>query len=250
MSALSTWLKQNTLPRIKSAVDFVLPPTCGLCREVVSQTGALCGTCWRDMNFMAPPWCAGCGMPFDGPAAPDALCAPCLTAPPPYEKARAALAYDERCRKLIGHFKYSDQTHLLPTLLPWLERAAAELLPVDVIVPVPMHRLRLLRRKYNQSALLAIALGKSFAVPVELMTLRRIRATRPQVGMKREQRLKNVRDAFAVRGDIKNKTVLLVDDVLTTGATLEACSEALLKAGARSVRVATLARVNRPEQMA
>ncbi len=231
-------------------MDFILPPTCGLCREVVATPGALCAACWRGMSFLARPWCNGCGMPFDLAAEPDALCALCLSDPPPYEKARAALAYDERCRKLIGHFKYSDQTHLLPTLLPWLERAARELLPVDVIIPVPLHRWRLLRRKYNQAALLALGLGKSLSIPVELLMLQRARATRPQVGMKREQRLKNVRDAFAVTRDVKGRTVLLVDDVLTTGATLEACSEALLQAGAQAVRVVTLARVNRPEQIA
>lgn len=245
MDSLATWLKENA----RQAVDFILPPTCGLCREVVAQPGALCPSCWRSVSFIAAPWCGCCGVPFGTAIEEGTLCAPCLSAPPPYGKARAAMAYDETSRKLVSRFKYSDQTNLLPTLVPWLVRAAQELLPVDVIVPVPLHRWRLLRRKYNQAALLALAVGDELGLPVDLFTLQRRRHTKPQVGMKREARLKNVRDAFVVTGNVTGKTVLLVDDVLTTGATLEACSEALLNAGAAEVRVLTLARVIRPEQV-
>ncbi len=230
-------------------MDFILPPTCGLCREVVAEPGALCSTCWREVSFLSAPWCECCGVPFGLPTEPGTLCALCLSAPPLYVKARTAMSYDDTCRKLIGRFKYSDQTNLLPTLTPWLLRAVRELLPVDVIIPVPLHRWRLLRRKYNQSALLARAVGEALTIPVELLTLQRQRSTRPQVGMKREERLKNVRDAFVVTGAVAGKTVLLVDDVLTTGATLEACSETLLAAGASEVRVLTLARVIKPEQI-
>lgn len=245
MDSLATWLQQTT----RQVVDFILPPTCGLCRELVAEPGALCASCWGSASFIAAPWCACCGMPFSLPVDEGALCALCLTEPPVYAKARAALAYDETSRRLIGRFKYSDQTHLLPTLTPWLLRAARELLPADVIVPVPLHRWRLLRRKYNQSALLALAVGQKLDVLVDLLALQRQRATRPQVGMKREERLKNVRDAFIAAPRLAGKTVLLVDDVLTTGATLDACSTALLAAGAREVRVLTLARVIRPEQV-
>lgn len=241
MTALATYLKQ--------AVDFILPPTCGLCREVVAVPGALCSGCWRQVSFLAAPWCESCGVPFGLPTEPGTRCALCLAAPPLYAKARAAMGYDETSRALIGRFKYSDQTNLLPTLTPWLVRAVQELLPVDMIVPVPLHRWRLLKRKYNQSALLARAVGEALGLPVELLTLQRQRATRPQVGMKREERLRNVRDAFVVTGHVADKTVLLVDDVLTTGATLEACSATLLAAGASAVHVLTLARVIRPEQI-
>lgn len=246
MTALATWLRQKTRP----VVDFILPPTCGLCREVVAETAALCPACWRSVTFIAAPWCASCGVPFGVETPADALCTLCLAEPPPYSKARSALDYDEVCRKLVGKFKYSDQTNLLPTFAPWLLRAARELLPVDVVIPVPLHRWRLLKRKYNQSALLAQAVGEELGLPVELLTLQRMRHTKPQVGMKREERLKNVRDAFVVTGNVKGKTVLLVDDVLTTGATLEACSTALLEAGAAEVRVLTLARVIKPWQVA
>lgn len=177
------------------------------------------------------------------------MCALCLVEPPPYTRARAALAYDDVSRRLVSCFKYSDQTNLLPTFAPWLVRAARELLPVDVIMPVPLHRWRLLRRKYNQAGLMAQAVGHDLGIKVELLTLQRQRATRQQVGMKREERLKNVRDAFVVTGSVSGKTVLLVDDVLTTGATLEACTKALLQAGAAEVRVLTLARVIKPGQV-
>lgn len=227
----------------------MLPPLCGLCREPVADTGALCAACWRGAAFLSAPWCASCGVPFSLPMPADTLCGLCLTEPPPYTKARAALAYDDTSRALIGRFKYGDQLHLLPTLTPWLVRAAADLLPVDVVIPVPLHRWRLLRRTYNQAALLARAVGQGLEVPVELLTLQRQKATRPQVGMKREERLRNVRDAFVVTGKVGGKTILLVDDVLTTGATLEACSRVLLDAGAKEVRVLTLARVNRPGQV-
>ena len=242
MGALATYLRQ--------AVDFILPPTCGLCREVVADDGALCPACWRSVSFIAKPWCACCGTPFAVATSEGALCAICLTDPPLYSQARAALDYNDVSRDLIGRFKYSDQTNLLPTLTPWLLRAVRDLLPVDVIMPVPLHRWRLLGRKYNQSALLAMAVGKELGIKAELLALQRWRATRPQVGMKRKQRLKNVRDAFVLRGDVRGKTVLLVDDVLTTGATLDACSYTLLQAGASDVRVLTLARVVRPEQIA
>lgn len=245
MNALATWLRQNT----RQVVDFILPPTCGLCREVVAVPGALCSKCWRDVSFLNSPWCGCCGVPFALPVEEGSLCAVCLSSPPLYAKARAAMGYDETSRALIGRFKYSDQTNLLPTLTPWLLRAAKELLPVDVVIPVPLHRWRLLKRKYNQSALLAQAVGAGLGLPVELLTLQRQRATRPQVGMKREERLKNVRDAFVVTGSVQGKTVMLIDDVLTTGATLDACSETLLDAGACAVHVLTIARVIRPEQV-
>jgi ComF family protein len=234
MNRLANWLRTTT----RQVTDFILPPTCGLCRCVVADPAALCPACWHRLTFTSAPCCACCGHPFDLPVEDGTLCGLCLTDPPLFSRARAALAYDEPARKLIGHFKYAQQTHLLPVFTPWLMRAARELLPADLIMPVPLHRWRLLRRGYNQSALLAQAVGKELALPVDLLTLRRLRSTRPQVGMTREERLKNVRAAFAVTEPkrITGKTILLVDDVLTTGATLHACSEALLAAGAGEIR--------------
>jgi ComF family protein len=154
------------------------------------------------------------------------------------------VAYDDTSRALIGQFKYGDQLHLLPFFTSWLVRVAGELISeVDVIIPVPLHRWRLWVRGYNQAAEIAKDLGAVYHLPVDFLSLKRPFKTRPQVGLKREERLKNVRQAFAVQGDVVGKVVLLVDDVYTTGATLTACSQTLLNAGAKEVRVLTLARV-------
>jgi ComF family protein len=231
-------------------VDALLPPTCGVCQQVVDQTGALCASCWQQLNFIAAPYCACCGLPFSLPVETPALCATCLTVPPPYSRARSALVYDDVSRPLVSRFKYSDHLHLQPILGPWLQRAGADLLPgCDLIVPVPLHRFRLWRRRYNQAALLARALADGSGVRAETRLLHRIKATAPQVGMSREQRQKNVRHAFVVARPLKGETVILVDDVWTTGATLDACTTALLSSGAGEVRLLTLARVIRPGQL-
>jgi len=231
-------------------VDFLLPPTCGSCRTQVERTDALCPSCWHKLSFISTPYCACCGVPFAVPTEAGSLCAVCLAEPPPWASARAALVYDEASRALIGRFKYSDHTFLAPTLLPWLERAVGEIRgEIDLIVPVPLHRYRLWRRRYNQSALLARLLSERISCPSALQALERTRRTRPQVGLEAEERKKNVKNAFAAKPDVKDKRILLVDDVFTTGATLSACTKALLKAGAKDVRVLTLARVVRPETL-
>lgn len=238
---------------VRAGVDFLLPPTCGACRGVVAGSGALCAACWGKLTFITPPFCARCGVPFTVSLhgeneAEELLCASCLTDPPAFERARAALVYDRMSRSLIGRFKYHDQTALLPTLLPWLERAGRDLRPgVDLLLPVPLHRWRLWRRKYNQAALLARALAKVWGVPVSLQGVLRTRLTPPQVGLKAEARALNVEGAFrAARREVEGKTLLLIDDVFTTGSTLKACADALRTAGAREVRVLTLARVVQP----
>lgn len=234
----------------KTITNFLLPPTCGLCREVVEAPDALCGQCWGAVSFIQTPWCDCCGQPSMLPLPAGSLCAACLAAAPLYQKSRAALAYDDASRQLIARFKYGDQLHLLSVFTPWLVRAAAELREgADVVVPVPLWRWRLWHRRFNQSALLARAAGQGLQLPVLYHALQRTRPTRPQVGMTRAERLKNVRDAFTAGAEVKDKVVILVDDVYTTGATLEACTQALLAAGASAVRVLTLARVIRPEQM-
>lgn len=159
--------------------------------------------------------------------------------------ARAPLAYGKTAATLVSRFKYSAQLWLLPLFMPWLERAAPDLLTgVDVLIPVPLHRWRLVWRGYNQAALFARALSASTGIPTDLAALSRPLATRPQVGLHRTERLKNVQNAFlATPARVDGKVVVLIDDVLTTGATISACCDALLRAGAQEVRVLTLARV-------
>lgn len=227
------------------AVDALLPPLCLSCREPVDRQGALCADCWKRIDFLGPPQCACCGLPFSFAMAEQSLCAGCLAAPPPYRRLRAATRYGDIGRKLILGYKHGDQLHMTPALAGWLDRAGGELLAeAELIVPVPLHRWRLLGRRYNQAALLALALGKRHGVPVAVDGLIRRRRTRPQGGLRRRQRLLNLAGAFQGRADrVAGKRVLLIDDVVTTGATIAACARALTAAGAARVEVLALARV-------
>jgi ComF family protein len=245
MSPLVARLKELALP----ALDLVMPPSCGYCHQIVAADGALCPHCWSQLTFLAAPWCGCCGRPFENNmSGGNELCPHCLEDPPLWQQARSALNYNEVAAKLVARFKYGDQTLLLHTFLPWISRAAADLLTeTDLIVPVPLHRWRLVRRQYNQAALLALAVARQFDKTPALQALTRIRATTPQVKLHRSERLKNLRGAFTASHIVKDKRVLLVDDVMTTGATLKEATSALLEAGAAVVRVLTLARVLKAE---
>jgi ComF family protein len=231
-------------------LDALLPPQCLSCRAIVDRPGHLCATCWRDMTFIAPPYCACCGLPFGVEAGPDLLCGECLARPRAFDRARAVLRYDEASRGPILAFKHADRTDAAPAFARWIVPAIGPLLAeADLIVPVPLHRWRLWRRRYNQAALLAQWLGRHAGKPVRPDLLLRRRATPSQGHLGRAERARNVAGAFAVaprhRAAIAGRRVLLVDDVLTTGATVEACARALRRAGASHVDVACLARVVR-----
>lgn len=234
-----------------AALDLLLPPQCLSCRAIVAAPGTLCGACFAKIRFLSAPCCAACGMPFEfDPGGADALCASCIRDRPAYDRARAVFRYDDASRGLILAFKHGDRIDAAPAYASWLLRAGSELAAVaDCIAPVPLHWTRLFRRRYNQSALLANALARLAGRPAAPDLLRRRRRTPSQGGLGRAERIRNVRGAFAVRArpEIADKRILLVDDVLTTGATVEACARALLKAGASAVDVLTLARVVREE---
>lgn len=233
---------------VHMAMNTLFPPRCYACNQLTGAQDGLCAACWDKIRFIAAPYCARCGVPFPyemGGA--DAECMPCIQSPPLFSGARAVFCYDEDSRALITGYKYHDRTHATPMYGNWLARAGVDILMhTDVIVPVPLHRLRLIKRRYNQSALLATALAKEAGKPILMRGLERIRHTPQQAGLTREQRLKNVEDAFAVpppfRSQVNGQRVLIVDDVLTTGATLNACTQALLDAGAKDVYLLTLAR--------
>ena len=231
-------------------LDIVLPPRCLKCGATVDAVGALCADCWPAVAFLAPPQCAACGLPFEFDLGPDALCGACAGERPVFARARAAFRYDDGSKDLILRFKHADRTDSAPAFARWMARAGAALLAdADLIVPVPLHWLRLFMRRYNQAALLASALGGLSGKPAVNDLLLRRRRTPSQGGLGALGRQRNVAGAFAVdprrRPLLQDKRVLLVDDVLTTGATVSACTSALLRAGAGAVDVLTLARVVR-----
>lgn len=232
-------------------VDFVLPPRCPGSGEIVDAQGSLSPAVWQGLRFISAPLCGACGLPFPFENGdPAALCLSCVQERPVFRTARAALAYDDGSRDLILRFKHADQTHTVYSFIPWMRLAGrAMLADADVIVPVPLHPHRLLKRRYNQAALLAQALARAVEKPFLPDTLRRVKATPTQGFLKAHEREKNVRRAFAVpdrkRAGVSGRKIILVDDVLTTGATVSECAKTLLKAGAQSVDVLTIARVVR-----
>ncbi len=232
---------------LQNVIDTLFPARCAACREPVGKHGALCSACWQNIHFIADPVCCKCGLPFEYHIGISALCGRCMEHKPVYTQARAVLKYDETSKGQVLAFKYHDKTQLAPVFGEWLARIAGDYATkAQAIIPVPLHYSRLMRRRYNQAALLAHALGKHINLPVLPDTLQRTRKTPPQSGLSRRQRIDNMRAAFQVtpskRALLKGKCVILVDDVMTTGATLDACSRALHDAGVPDVYVLTIAR--------
>ncbi len=234
-----------------AALGLLLPPRCLVCGGVVEGAGAVCADCWPGITFLGAPHCNACGYPFEFDSGPDALCAACAAKRPSWGRARAVIAYDEASRSPVLAFKHGDRIDAAPAFGSWLARAGAALLEgADILVPVPLHRTRLLSRRYNQAALLALAAGREGGIAVAPDLLVRTRRTPSQGRLSASARRRNVAGAFALRSGradrIDGRRVVLVDDVLTTGATAEACTRTLLGAGAANVDVLTLARVVRP----
>jgi ComF family protein len=230
------------------ALDMALPPLCPSCRDPVAEPGALCPACWARLSFIAPPYCERLGIPFAYDPGPGILSMQAIADPPAYQRARAAVRFDEVARALVHALKYGDRLDLAPTLGRWMARAGAPLLAdADALVPVPLHWRRLWARRFNQSAALAGIISQQCGVPVAHGALKRVKATIQQVGLTRSERAINVQGAFRVpdgsRPQVTGRRLVLIDDVLTTGATIDACARALLRAGARNVDVLVLARV-------
>jgi ComF family protein len=228
-------------------LDYLLPPLCLSCNEPVGVSQTLCVDCWKAIQFFSPPFCSCCGAPFEVPVESGTLCGACLASPPEFTAARAAMLYNEGSKKLILGFKHADKVHPAPALANWMLRAGQDFWSeADFILPVPLHRWRLLMRRYNQAALLAHEIGKAARKPVLTNALKRIRSTPSQGHMNKEQRKKNIHGAIKLNPNyaakIKDRAIVLIDDVMTTGATANECSRVLLRAGAAKVFVLTLAR--------
>ncbi|MEM7173495.1 MAG: ComF family protein [Pseudomonadota bacterium] len=234
----------------KVALDLVLPPLCLSCHEPVTQNGVLCAACWESVAFLAPPWCEICGFPFDYDQGDQAICGDCAASPPPFDQCRSVMRYGDVSKSMIMAFKHADRIDVTKAFGGWLGRIGGAMTEqADLIVPVPLHWRRLLSRRYNQAALLAQVLSRQFSVSYGPDYLIRKKATVSQGRLSAAARHRNVQGAFFIpdkhRSKIAGRKVLLVDDVMTTGATVHACTNTLLRAGAARVQVLVLARVFR-----
>ena len=231
---------------------LIWPPQCGRCGANTSQQHTLCASCWGTLHFVSDPYCKDCGVPLPDTTHYGNVCARCLAEPPAFDGARSSFVYDEGIRPLILAYKHSDRLDLTPILSQFLLRTLANTnWAVDVIVPVPLHRWRLFRRQYNQSAELARHLSRYLAVPFLPNIIKRVRSTPSQGLYSRAQRRANMTGAFHVTtkksADLRGRTVLIVDDVLTTGATVNELARVIKKSGADQVFVITIACVNQQE---
>jgi ComF family protein len=231
----------------RAALDVVFPPTCLSCRAAVAETNALCGRCWGAMRFIERPFCDRLGLPFEHEMGEGVLSAQAVDNPPVFQRARAVVLFEDGpARRLVHRLKYSDRMELARPLGAWMARAGSDILAeADVLAPIPLHYTRLWRRQFNQAATLARAVGALAGKPVELGLVERVRPTRSQVGLSRAERAQNLQGAFRCpeTAPLKGRRVVLVDDVLTSGATANAAARALLRGGARAVDVLVFARV-------
>ena len=228
---------------LRAALDLALPRLCAVCREPVEGEG-LCPACWSKLSFITRPYCERLGIAFVYDPGPGILSMEAIADPPAYQRARAAVRFDDMSRALVHALKYGDRRDLAPMMGRWLSQAGREVLAeADVLVPVPRHWRRHWARRFNQSA----AVSKASGVPIAARALKRVKFTAQQVGLSRAQRAANIQGAFRVppdgKAEVVGRRLVLVDDVLTSGATVEGCAKVLLRAGARNVDVLVFARV-------
>jgi len=235
---------------VRALTDLLLPPQCLVCQGRVARQGSLCPNCWSDLRFIEKPYCETLGTPFAYDMGEGAVSPEAIAEPPPFGRCRAVAVYDDVAKRLVHGLKYRDRLDLATWMANWMARAGADIVgDADMVIPVPMYRWRLWSRRFNQSANLAAGVAAAIGRPMPAEVLCRIRPTRQQVGLSATERDRNVRGAFKVpdsqRLAVAGRSVLLVDDVYTTGATVNASSRALIAAGAASVDVLVFARVVR-----
>jgi len=235
------------------ALNLIFPPLCVSCRKRVGEAHALCAACWNAISFIEGPLCSRCGSPFEVDPGSETICGACLARPHDFNQARSLFRYDDASKPLILAFKHGDRLDHAPAFARWLERTGRPLFAdTALLMPVPLHRWKLWKRRYNQAAVVAEALAKIAGVPHDPLVLEKRRATKSQGEMpSAKARRRNVLSAFRVPAEIvarvRGRNVLLIDDVFTTGATLNACARALKRAGAARVDALTLARVVKPQ---
>jgi ComF family protein len=231
------------------ALDFALPPRCPACGTIVGEVHSFCTDCWKQVEFLGDTGCSACGLPLQATDADQ--CGACLGRPPRIARTRAAVAYDEISRGLAIRLKYGRKVAIARTMARYMAPLVRKEDSGEILVPVPLHRTRLWRRGFNQSALVARELSRRLGLRSDPFLLRRLKRTPPLKGMSPLQRRKTVAGAFKVtdKEKVAGKTIILVDDVLTTGSTAEACARALRRAGAARVELISWARVVRPAQL-
>lgn len=232
---------------VRQIVDFALPPRCPGCGIVSAEQHLFCLDCWQGLRFLGDPCCHRCGLPFEYDSGDGAQCGACLADPPAYDRLRAAVAYGDIARRVALKLKYSGRPGVALTLARFMQRHISPADDGAVLMPVPLHRWRIWKRGYNQSALIVTALAKRTGLEPRLDLLRRVKATPPLKGMGRRERALAVRGAFQVvpgaKHAIAGRTIILVDDVFTTGATANGCAKVLKRAGAAKVNILCWARV-------
>lgn len=228
----------------RRALDLIYPPQCISCEIATSESHALCAACWAGLPLISKPYCQRLGTPFTVDYGAEMLSPAAIADPPRFDKARAVAVHDGAARDMVGRFKYGERLDMARLMAKMMVQAGGDVLKgADLIVPVPMHRLRLWRRRYNQAAILANEVGRLAAIPVNLHALERIKRTPPQVGLRRNERRANLAGAFRIAKEtahmVQGRHVVVIDDVRTTGSTLNACAHILRKAGASRIDVLT-----------
>lgn len=230
----------------RSVLDFALPPRCGGCGAIVEEVDSFCTECWRKLEFLQGG-CGRCGLPLKGTEAK--TCGACLVRPPRFERIRAAVGYGDISRSIALRLKYGRKVALARTMSRYMRPLIGDMPSDALLVPVPLHRRRLWSRGFNQSAIVARELSRRTGLPVAVDALKRVRSTPPLKGMGMRERRRTVAGAFRANMDLRGRSVILVDDVLTTGSTANACARVLKRAGAERVDLISWARIIRPMQV-